>query len=48
LFNLLLPEKLRFINEKVGKKQLKKILDQIYDLYGRETTVKVADEIKDW
>ena len=48
LFNLLLPEKLRFINEKVGKKQLKKILDQIYDIYGRETTVKVADEIKDW
>jgi DNA-directed RNA polymerase subunit beta' len=48
LFNLLLPEKLRFINEKVWKKQLKKILDKIYDLYWREITVKVADDIKDW
>ncbi len=48
LFNLLLPERLRFIDEKVGKKQLKKILDKIYDIYGREITVKVADDLKDW
>ena len=48
LFNLLLPEKIRFIDEKVWKKQLKKILDKIYDIYWREETVRVADELKDW
>lgn len=48
LFNLLLPEQLRFVNEKVWKKQLKNILDAIYDECGREITVKVADDIKDW
>ncbi len=48
LFNYILPEKIRFINEKIGKKQLKRILDNIYDTYGREVTVKIADELKDW
>lgn len=48
LFNLLLPEELRFINQKVWKKQLKNILDDIYDRCWREETVRVADNIKDW
>lgn len=48
LFNSILPEKLRFVNEKFWKKQLKKMLDTIYDLYWREVTVKIADELKDW
>lgn len=48
VFNSILPEKVRFINEKVVKKGLKKILDRIYDLYGREETVQTADALKDW
>lgn len=48
LFNLHIPQELRFINEKISKKQLKSILDNIYDVCWREVTVKVADDIKDW
>ncbi len=48
IFNSILPEKVRFINEKVTKKWLKRLLDKIYDLYWRETTVKIADQLKDY
>jgi len=47
VFNALLPEKVRFINKKVTKKVLRQILDTIFDIYGREMTVQVADAIKD-
>lgn len=47
VFNALLPEKVRFINEKVTKKVLKRILDKIFDIYGREAMVDVADALKD-
>ncbi len=47
VFNAHLPEKVRFVNEKVGKKQLKGVLDQIFDVYGREQTVATADDLKD-
>ena len=47
IFNHLLPEKVRYVNEKVTKKGLKKILDVIFDNYGKQTTVQVADAIKD-
>ncbi|MCA9378750.1 DNA-directed RNA polymerase subunit beta', partial [Candidatus Peregrinibacteria bacterium] len=47
VFNSLLPEKARFINERITKKGLKKTLDRIFDLYGREMTVETADKIKD-
>lgn len=48
LFNTILPERIRFINKKIVKKDLKKILDRIYDEYDMETTVKVADDIKNY
>jgi len=48
IFNTILPQKLRFVNRRFAKKDLKKLLDQIYDEYGREETVRVADEIKKW
>jgi DNA-directed RNA polymerase subunit beta' len=48
LFNLLLPEKLRFIDQKIWKKWLKNILNRIYDECWREETVRVSDAIKDW
>jgi DNA-directed RNA polymerase subunit beta' len=47
IFNNALPEKARFLNHTVDKRGLKKVLDRIFDLYGREEMVRVADEIKD-
>jgi len=47
IFNLALPEKIRFINRKIVNKDLKKILSRIFDEYDMETTVVVADAIKD-
>jgi DNA-directed RNA polymerase subunit beta' len=55
LFNSILPSKTQFIkNEKIntkdriGKKELKKILDYIFSEYDMEETVRVADAIKDF
>ncbi len=47
VFNTLLPEKVRFVNKKIVKNDLKKILDQIYDEYDMAETVRIADDIKD-
>lgn len=47
LFNNILPEKIQFINDKITKRDLKKILDNIYDEYWREVTIKVSDDLKD-
>lgn len=47
LFNDLLPEKIRFKNETITKKGIKKILDEIYDNYDMDVVVKVADKLKD-
>lgn len=47
VFNTLLPEKIRFLNETIGKKGLKKILDKVFDVYGKQMTVTVADDLKD-
>jgi DNA-directed RNA polymerase subunit beta' len=48
IFNSVLPEKVRFINKKIVKKDLKKILDKIYDEYDMAETVRIADIIKDY
>ena len=47
LINNALPADLQFINKKMGKKDLKKILSRIFDECGMEETVSVADAIKD-
>ena len=46
LFNSILPEKLQFLNKKVGKKEIKNILSGVFDIYGMEETVSVANAIK--
>ncbi len=48
LFNSILPEKIRLVDRVVWKKDLKLILDRVYDEYWREEAVRVADAIKDW
>ena len=47
IFNFILPEKIRFINTKLKNKDLKKLLSRIFDECGMQTTVYVADGIKD-
>lgn len=47
IFNSVLPEKIRFINMKLKNKDIKKLLSRIFDECGMQTTVYVADDIKD-
>lgn len=47
IFNNVLPERIRFMNSKQKSKDLKKILSRIFDEYDMQTTVVVADAIKD-
>lgn len=46
LFNEILPEELRFVNETVGKGVAKKILSQSFDILGGEATAHLANAIK--
>lgn len=47
LFNTILPEWIKYVNHIVKKKDLKKILSEIFDHHDNATTVDVADAIKD-
>lgn len=47
IFNAVLPEEEEFINETLKKKTLHKLLNHIFDNYGQDVAVKVADAIKD-
>ncbi len=46
LFNEILPESLRFVNETIGKNAAKKLLSRSFDILGGEATAYVADAIK--
>ena len=46
-FNEVLPGDFRYVNEVMSKKNLKKVLAQIFNRYGQEQTAVSADEIKD-
>lgn len=46
IFNGILPEKLRYVNETVDKGMLKKIVRQCFRYYGQEKTVCFLDELK--
>ncbi len=48
IFNSILPEWVTsFINETINKKKLHNLLNRVFDDYGQEITVQVADDIKD-
>ncbi len=47
LFNLALPQWVAFVNDIVNKKKLSRLLNQMFDDYGQEEAVRVADAIKD-
>jgi DNA-directed RNA polymerase subunit beta' len=46
IFNSIVPEKLRYINEVVGKGKLKDLIRECLRLYSEEITVKFIDTIK--
>ncbi len=46
IFNSLLPEKLRYLNEVVGKGKLKDLIRECLRIYGEEETVKFIDSLK--
>ncbi len=46
IFNLVLPEKLRFVNQVVGKGKLKDLIRDCLRTYNREETVKFIDNLK--
>ncbi|NCD00761.1 DNA-directed RNA polymerase subunit beta' [bacterium] len=47
IFNEILPEKLRYINEVVGKGKLKSLIKDCLYIYGETDTVKFIDDLKD-
>ncbi len=46
IFNELLPEKLRFINEVVGKGKIRDLIRECLRVYGEEETVRFIDGLK--
>ncbi len=46
IFNKIIPEKLQFVNEIVGKGKVKNLIKDCLDLYGEERTVKFIDDLK--
>jgi len=46
IINELLPEKLQFVNEVIGKAKLKALVKECFRLFGEERTVQLLDDIK--
>ncbi|MBN8633919.1 MAG: DNA-directed RNA polymerase subunit beta' [Anaerolineae bacterium] len=47
LFNRILPDEVRFVQETLGKKQLQTLVDKCYRRLGSERTTDIVDKIKD-
>ncbi|MFA5926858.1 MAG: DNA-directed RNA polymerase subunit beta' [Patescibacteria group bacterium] len=47
LFNEIIPEELRFLNELMNKKSITRFVDKIYRMYGTERTAQFVDDLKD-
>jgi DNA-directed RNA polymerase subunit beta' len=47
LFNRILPEEIRFVNQPLEKGKLKDLVAEVYEIVGEEKTPDVADRIKD-
>ncbi|MDQ7037409.1 MAG: DNA-directed RNA polymerase subunit beta' [Anaerolineae bacterium] len=48
IFNRILPNELRYVQETLGKKGLQKLVSQAYTRVGSETTTDIVDKIKDY
>jgi DNA-directed RNA polymerase subunit beta' len=47
LFNEVVPEPLRFLNQELKKKEVSALVGRCYNMLGNEETVKFLDELKD-
>ncbi|PYM24514.1 MAG: DNA-directed RNA polymerase subunit beta' [Candidatus Rokuibacteriota bacterium] len=47
LFNEVVPEALRFVNQELKKKEVTALVSRCYNMLGNEETVKFLDELKD-
>jgi DNA-directed RNA polymerase subunit beta' len=47
LFNEVVPEPLRFVNQELKKKEITSLVGRCYNLLGNEATVRFLDELKD-
>jgi len=47
IFNQILPEEFRFVNEVLGKKQVSEIINECYEQFGHAVVVELLDRIKD-
>jgi DNA-directed RNA polymerase subunit beta' len=47
LFNMIMPENMRFINQVLDKGSLQKLVAQCYQVLGSEATIEIVDRIKD-
>lgn len=48
IFNRILPDEMRFVQETLGKKGLQKLVDRCYRVIGGERTTDVVDAIKNY
>ena len=46
MFNSILPEGFRFVNEPLDKKKISKLISEIYEQFGNEITVDTLDKLK--
>jgi len=46
IFNDILPEKVRFVNELLEKGSVKDLIAEVYEICGQEETTRTADEVK--
>jgi DNA-directed RNA polymerase subunit beta' len=47
LFNEALPEKMRYINRVMSKKDINKLVARCYEIYGKKETAEMLDDLKD-
>ncbi|MBX0312083.1 MAG: DNA-directed RNA polymerase subunit beta', partial [Sulfurihydrogenibium sp.] len=47
IFNQILPEGYKFVNEVLDKKKISKLISDIYEKYGNEITAQTLDKIKE-
>jgi DNA-directed RNA polymerase subunit beta' len=47
IFNRVLPDKVRFVNDVLDKGGVKDLIAEVYEICGQEETTEVADRIKD-
>jgi DNA-directed RNA polymerase subunit beta' len=46
IFNSVIPEKLPYYNETIGKKKLAEIVSECFEIYGNEKTAQLGDDLK--